>query len=330
MSTFNLNIENNYKEIEIFEFSDSHNEYRAKDYPSKRFFDNTFFVKPNRSSSVYSILILAGDIFNLKKVGIAVDVLNKYCQDFDLVLYVFGNHEYYGTKIGRAEEKLKEKTKHLDNLYILQNDKLELKSENKTFTFLGTTLWVDFDHSNENQHLAKEKTSGMNGLVNSISDFTFIKNASYGALQPYHIYSYFKKAISFLEDELSKVNKDDFVCVITHHSPSLLSSSVYKSDDFINPVDDKMINNEVLALKEHHQINKDDLDEFHFMYSSNLDDFIFKYQPDIWFHGHIHKKRKYFLNKTLISSNPIGIDIKETDSVFSPDRDPVLTFQINN
>ena len=329
MSHLKLKIAENYEKIEIYEFSDAHNEYRAKDYPSAKFFDETVFIKPEKSEGVYNVLILAGDIFNLKKVGIASDILNRYCEDFDLVLYVFGNHEHYGTSILRAKEKLKEKTKSLSNLYILQNDRLSLQTKNKTFNFLGTTLWMDFDHSNENQLIANEKVNGMNGLVNVISDFRFIKNNSYGGLQPYHLYNEFKKSIDFLEEELSLIDKNEFVCVITHHAPSLLSAAVYTSDDFKNPVDQNMEAQGVLIQKDKHNIDKNDLDKYHFMYTSNLDDFIFKHQPDLWFHGHIHKKRRYFLNKTFVYSNPVRGAETNNNSVYYPDFTSALSLNIN-
>lgn len=327
MSKYELKIESKYKEIEVFEFSDTHNESRAKSYPSKLFFDETFWVKPNKDPQVYSILILAGDIFNLKKVGIAKDLLGRYCEDFDLVLYVFGNHEYYGTKFGRAEEKLKEATKHLDNLYILQNDKLELKTETKKIVFLGTTLWFDFDKKDSNMKLAERKIQGMNGDVFALGDFQFIKNQSYGLLRSYHIYGEFSKSYKFLSEEFKNTKESDIVCVITHHAPSLLSATHFNDENKKNPIEQKMENNEIFVFGNNKPVfEREELDEYSFMYMSDLHKLIFEYQPYIWFHGHIHKKRNYYLNKTLVYSNPVGFKEYGSNKTYEPSK--VACFKI--
>lgn len=55
------------------------------------------------------------------------------------VLYVAGNHEHYGERIGRLHEKLREAAGG-SNVVILENQMYELCG----YRFFGATLWTDF------------------------------------------------------------------------------------------------------------------------------------------------------------------------------------------
>ena len=81
------------------------------------------------------IVVLAGDI-HVGEKGIAWATKNFTGQP---VLYILGNHEYYGS----AHPKLIQKMKALSlgtNITVLEDDFFILEN----FIFLGCTLWTDF------------------------------------------------------------------------------------------------------------------------------------------------------------------------------------------
>src|SRR5690606_16443232 len=63
------------------------------------------------------------------------------------VIYVLGNHEFYGATIQKLIHKLKEKTKGT-NIHILERDVITIEGVN----FLGCTLWTDFELFGDPRH----------------------------------------------------------------------------------------------------------------------------------------------------------------------------------
>lgn len=54
------------------------------------------------------------------------------------VVYVLGNHEFYGNAIPGLLDKLR--GKRVEGVHVLENEALEIRG----VTFLGCTLWTDF------------------------------------------------------------------------------------------------------------------------------------------------------------------------------------------
>lgn len=80
------------------------------------------------------MVVLAGDI-HLKHHGI-----NWVKEHFDVpVIYVPGNHEYFGCEILSNNKKMKSLAKN-SNVHVLINDSVEIDG----VLFVGATLWTDF------------------------------------------------------------------------------------------------------------------------------------------------------------------------------------------
>ncbi|WP_462146382.1 metallophosphoesterase [Pseudoalteromonas gelatinilytica] len=76
------------------------------------------------------VAILAGDIHS-KHRGAQWAI-----ESFDVpVIYVPGNHEYYGSNIGSVNRKLKEQTQN-SNVHVLLNESINIDGVN----FIGSTL----------------------------------------------------------------------------------------------------------------------------------------------------------------------------------------------
>lgn len=84
------------------------------------------------------VLVLAGDIINLD--GRLTKYLLEFCQRYPHVVYVPGNHEYWGQTIEESEAQLR-KLSRIPNLHILSHiTGYEVTIEGQRF--VGDTLWV--------------------------------------------------------------------------------------------------------------------------------------------------------------------------------------------
>ena len=81
------------------------------------------------------VVILAGDI-HLRQRGVEW-AMSRF--DGKRVIYVPGNHEYYGEALPRNAEKMKELARG-SNLCVLEKDAVMIGD----WKFLGCTLWTDF------------------------------------------------------------------------------------------------------------------------------------------------------------------------------------------
>lgn len=218
------------------------------------------------------VLVLAGDIapvnthwFQLNKF------LNQCLFNFDRVIYVPGNHEYYEGDIQEVNHALKELGDKLPNLEVL------IFGEDVTYegvNFIGGTLWTDL--SNPVEELAV--TSGMNDfyiVYNGKSPYA--KKIRFSGRDATFIY---KKTSDEIFDKLtSNYNKQilDKTCVITHHAPSGKSVHPRYAGDRINAGYFTELNNDIAMVP-----------------------------PKYWFHGHMHDSTSYNIETCNVVCNPKG------------------------
>jgi Icc-related predicted phosphoesterase len=175
-------------------------------------FLNSFEEIPDLGTA--DILVLAGDIFpakylktNGKLKDIYLRFVDKCSKDFSHILYVLGNHCYYGYNYEGSKRKIKEHLPH--NFQILDNDTVTINNWN----FLGFTLWTDF--RNENALEMMEAAQVMN-------DYKVIRiTPKYRKLNPTDTLNFHKDSKKYLLNQLQTLN--DNVFVISHHAPSYQS-----------------------------------------------------------------------------------------------------------
>jgi len=175
-------------------------------------FLNSFEEIPNLGTA--DILVLAGDIFpakylktNGKLKDIYLRFVDKCSKDFSHILYVLGNHCYYGYNYEGSKRKIKEHLPH--NFQILDNDTVKIGDWN----FIGFTLWTDF--RNENALEMMEAAQVMN-------DYKVIRiTPKYRKLNPTDTLNFHKDSKKYLLNQLQTLN--DNVFVISHHAPSYQS-----------------------------------------------------------------------------------------------------------
>ena len=111
------------------------------------------------------LVILAGDI-HVKQHAIVWAQVHFDCP----VVYVCGNHEHYGSSLGRTPRKLKEAAAG-SNVHILHNEAFILDG----VRVLGSTLWTDYRQTG-NQPLAEWDAS------QTMTDFKQIRTKAFTRL----------------------------------------------------------------------------------------------------------------------------------------------------
>lgn len=139
------------------------------------------------------VLVLAGDIAPAAKC--LQPALRKFAEKYREVVYVPGNHEYYGGSKELVQEIREWMTSRFSNFHWLEND-VWIHGKQR---FLGTTLWF------EDSPIARIHRG-------FLADYTYIQK-----FEPW-VYEQNEIAEDFLQQEMQE---DDVV--ITHHLPSYQS-----------------------------------------------------------------------------------------------------------
>jgi len=161
------------------------------------------------------VVVLAGDIHVQEK---GVDWALQTITDKP-VLYVLGNHEFYGATIQKLIQKLKVKTKDT-NVHILERDVVTVNGVN----FLGCTLWTDFELFGDPRHAGYH-------CQNVMTDYKKIRHLpNYSKIRTIDTAVMHKQSLWWLEQELQKREGQKNV-VITHHAPSIQSIPERERED---------------------------------------------------------------------------------------------------
>jgi len=150
------------------------------------------------------VVILAGDI-DLKTRG--VEWAKKAFAG--PVLYVPGNHEYYGGHLTRTLEKLR--AAQDERVRVMDRDEAVIAG----VRFLGATTWTDFAATG-NPPIAAFTAQ------NALNDFKQIRTADFRRIRPADLIAESVKTKDWLSAKLAEPF-DGTTVVITHHAPSMRS-----------------------------------------------------------------------------------------------------------
>lgn len=175
--------------MRIHVLSDIHFEHLSKMEREDLFFRNLEKLQKENEAEV---LVLAGDVCQVNTGEKWVKHLARICGMYAQVLYVPGNHEYYGSDFKTVRKFFKQVRENpaFKNLAQLENGSFTYKNQR----FVGGTGW--FPNTNQPWHFRVR-----------MNDFNYIKN-----LEP----EVYKARAKFLK-KLSKVKPDDVV--VSHHLP---------------------------------------------------------------------------------------------------------------
>lgn len=212
------------------------------------------------------LVILAGDI-HTKAHGIrwAADTFGAP------VLYVAGNHEFYGGHLDKTLAKMRDEAARTNSqVTILERETVEIGGAR----FLGATAWTDFSLHGKRLYSALD-------AERVISDYMKIRATTrYRKLIPADLIRLNEQTRDWLRRELALPFSGKTV-VVTHHAPCPLS------------------------IPEWRRACKDELNP---AYASDWTGEAF-WTPeciDLWVHGHIHDAVDYVEKGVRVVSNPLG------------------------
>jgi len=152
----------------------------------------------------FDVLVVAGDLITKMERGVAwllARVAN--CP----VIYVAGNHEFYGCDIDRTVEKARALAAGT-NVHVLQNNSILIDG----VTFIGATFWTDFD-------LFGDPDYAMMVAAETMNDYRKIRLRNYQyRLRPQHTLARHRESRDFIASELRKPKTTRRV-VVTHMGP---------------------------------------------------------------------------------------------------------------
>jgi len=260
------------------------------------------------------VLILSGDIFEAKSFKKEIYnpemvlleheqedkrpdryyrfILEECSAKYRKVIMVMGNHEHYRFQFHKTYEHIKSQLP--DNVYLLEKESLELDG----VLFLGATLWTDMNRQDA------LTLYHMQGAMNDYRQITMLneRTGDYHRLQPERTVQEHLRTIEYFTTALAENRAREGgalpVVVVTHHSPSKLSTKPkYQKDVLMNGA-----------------------------YSSDLSEFILDH-PEIrvWTHGHTHDTFDYMVGSTRVICNPRGYKYYEERA---DEFDPTIGFDI--
>jgi Icc-related predicted phosphoesterase len=163
------------------------------------------------------VVILAGDI------GVGLGGIEWVAWQFPTapVIYVPGNHEFYGYDIGLTDELISSAPA---NIHVLNNDRLELDG----VRFLASTLWTDFKlYGDGEAWFARQRAKQL------MEDFASIRNGR-RQFTPEDSVEVHRASKTWLVGELER-KFDGPTVVVTHHLPASTSIAERYANDSLNP-----------------------------------------------------------------------------------------------
>ena len=221
------------------------------------------------------IVVLAGDIH----VGVRGIEWARRSFPLNPVIYVPGNHEFYGGNMRDVSEELLVQGRRL-GVDVLDGRSAVIGS----VRFLGATLWTDFAlHGADPKSVDRAMAAAQAGM----SDFQLIRYNGNKTFRPAEARAIHAERVRWLRAQLA----DEFVgntIVVTHHLP--LRQSV------------------------HSKYGMSDLNP---SFASDLSDLMGP-RASVWIHGHTHESFDYVVNGTRVVCNPRGYLPMEPNEAFDP------------
>lgn len=220
-----------------------------------------------------TVLILAGDIGTWKQ---ATSWMFDIKDQFKHIVYVAGNHEYYGQEVALVQRHIHQRLSAHDNLHFLENAYLELDD----CLILGATLWTDIGDYDEGAIAVCAK------YMNDYKCINIGTPEDKRVLQPQDTINMHKQSLDYFEQVIDSASKP--VVIVTHHAPSFGSVS----DEDIGLFDDRI----------------------QCAYATNLYDWLSvrNHKVVTWCHGHTHKSMIYRLAGVPVITNAKGYHNEKT------------------
>lgn len=209
------------------------------------------------------VVVLAGDIASPRQAAV-------WALGFDRpVVYVLGNHEFYGSSIEGAAEELKQLCAGT-HVHVLDDGEVVIGG----VRFLGSTLWTDFMLFGPGD----ARQAAMAQAQRLIRDFSRIRTGAEdgAAFTPADSAALFERHADWLDRRLAATHTGPTV-VVTHHAPSRRSIHPRFAGSALNAG-----------------------------FVSDAERLAGSARACLWVHGHTHDSFDYDLQGTRVVCNPRG------------------------
>lgn len=224
------------------------------------------------------LVVLAGDVARPPEAIAWAAAIGKP------VLYVPGNHEFYGGSIEGVRARLRALSSGT-GVRVLDNDAVVIEG----VRFLGTTLWTDFLL----QGGGAARDAAMQEAQRFMRDYSRIRlhDAAQAPFTPQDSVALFAQHSAWLAAELARPH-DGPTVVVTHHAPSAGSVHPRFEGSLLNA-----------------------------SFVSHADHLLDGRRAALWIHGHTHDSFDYRRNGTRVVCNPRGYarDGVNENAAFDPD-----------
>ena len=190
--------------------SDLHLEFLTKDFPGELLI---------RVAKDVGVLVLAGDIAN---GATALSLFSEIAKKVP-VIYVAGNHEFYGHSIETVRVEMRDASRKY-GIHYLENSAVEVGG----VRFLGCTLWTDYKLSD-----SADQLQSMRIAEGALADHRLIL-AGGGRFSAKDALSLHIQSRTWLTEELKKPFAGKTV-VVTHHGPHRNSVATRFRGNPVNP-----------------------------------------------------------------------------------------------
>lgn len=209
------------------------------------------------------VVVLAGDIARPRESA-------AWALGFDKpVLYVLGNHEFYGGSIDSTADELRRLCAG-SHVHVLDDDEVVIDG----VRFLGSTLWTDFMLFGDGD----ARGAAMAAARHFMRDFSRIRtNGELSPLfTPEDSAALFERHTGWLDRRLAAPH-DGPTVVITHHAPSRRSIHSRYAESLLNAC-----------------------------FVSDAEHLVNGSRAPLWIHGHTHDSFDYVVGGTRVICNPRG------------------------
>lgn len=215
------------------------------------------------------VCVVAGDV--LHNPVASLDYLSVEIAPAMPVVFVAGNHEFYGGSIDRVEvgRRFAEEARRTwqQDLYLLENDLAIVGG----LRFVGATLWTDFALYGH-----RDVAWAMRAFEGLLTDAKAIKWRDGGEFTASRAMELHEASRDFISQALW-IPFDGPTVVVTHHAPHPRSVHQKYEGSVLNA-----------------------------SFASDLSDVIQLGRPALWVHGHVHDSFDYGVGETRIVCNPKG------------------------
>lgn len=234
------------------------------------------------------VCVVAGDMTN-GNIESSMLWLRNHIGVHMPVIFVLGNHDYYGDAIDRTFIAGKIAAAEL-GIHLLEDESVTIAGTR----FIGCTLWTDYQvyegtESSEEKR-AEHRARYMQAAALGLNDHKMIRlvDEEPGRFLPMHARDFHLGSRVNLRKMLAQ-HHDGPTVVVTHHCPHRNSIHDDFAGDSLTPA-----------------------------FCSDLSDIIEAFQPELWVHGHTHSAFDYDVGDTRVVCNPRGYHWEHGD--FDPEK----------